>query len=161
MLPRTSLRVNSRRTGPDALDYVTVPISEEVARYVSRPICRARRGVRDVTVTIQSDSHEELEAAHKRLGRNANANVVGIEVGTGMVDLTTAREGDARVRDFMLYAVIRFDGGLSVECARATAAGLFEVMAVSAIEGGRRVQVRPTADEAVQADTYANAILGA
>ena len=104
-------------------------------------------------------TERRIDEAREKLIRNAIAEVDGVHVRTGFIDIRTARDAEARIIDHIDEADIRLRGPnrIRLECTRD--GERFRVTRISAREYGRIANCAPRAVQASQADLYANTIL--
>ena len=112
---------------------------------------------------MNQDSEDAIESAHKRLAERAIEAVAAIEICRAEVDIGKAKREGISLTDCVTEVRIRLSGPgeIGLICSRVESNGRFEVIAIEGRAGAKTIAVGPDERQAIQADIYANAILGA
>ena len=111
----------------------------------------------------REDGEEEAEKtvseAHEAFVRNASDGIEDIEIASGFMSLSTARDTRAPIIEHADRAVIRLEGPNAVQIHCSRTGERFSVDEVSAREYGHVCCLKPDKAHAAQLDVYADAIL--
>ena len=137
-------------------------VTERLLELISDEVDAFTLAVRDAQHGHQGDAQateRRIDEAREQLVRNAIAEVEGVHVHTGFINIRTARDAEARILDHVDEVEIRLRGPnrIRLECARD--GERFRVIRISAREYGRIATCGLRTAQASQADLYANTIL--
>lgn len=108
----------------------------------------------------EEDAEKAIDEAHEAFVRTASNGITKIEVASGLILMSTARDGRTPIIDHVGTAVIHLDGnGIELRCTRED--GRFSLDEVSAREYGHICRVRPDPKDATRLDVYVDTLLHA
>lgn len=108
----------------------------------------------------EEEAEKAVSEAHEAFVRTASNGIMDIEVASGLISMSTARDARTPIIDHVETAVIHFYGNnLKIHCTRIIER--FSVNEVSAREYGHVCRLKPDKAHAAHLDVYADAILHA
>ena len=109
----------------------------------------------------EEEAERVIDEAHEAFVRTAGEGVDDIEIASGFLSLSTARDTRAPIVKHAQRAVIRLKGPNAVRIHCSRSGERFSVDGISAREYGHVCHVKPRKADAVQIDLYADTILQA
>ena len=109
----------------------------------------------------EEEAERAVDEAHEAFVRTASDGIDDIEIASGFMSLSTARDTRAPIIEHADRAVIRLEGPNAVQIHCSHGGEHFSVDEVSAREYGRVCHLKPNKAHAAQLDVYADTILRA